>query len=51
MWGLSEIDLVLACLEYAPNGSISGLAIREALNGDGTITRDRIYLLSYPSGP
>jgi hypothetical protein len=48
-WGLSE-RLVLTCLEHAPNGSIRGLAIREALNRDGTITRDQIYSSATP-GP
>ena len=47
-WRLSEVDIVLACLEHAPNGSIRRLAIREALNGDGTISRERIYQLGYP---
>ena len=47
-WDLGEVDLVLRCLEHAPNGSIRGLAILKALDGDGTVTREQIYQLGYP---
>lgn len=48
-WSLADLYLVLDRLARSTNGWLRGLAVKAALDGDGTVTRERIHELGHPA--